>query len=158
MEQWKCAVHLDKVDLDQARMLRCGHVVCVGCLLELTTEALQSAEAFMVFKCPYPACEGEIDKFMVLGNFPDLFPAYSQLKASKALLKAKKSGEFLLYCISSICPTANCTWRSLAKASSKRITCFSCDQSYCPSCRLPPHEALSCIQARAQSKGTRPLT
>lgn len=84
------------VDLDEVRMLKCGHVVCVNCLREFTEEAVKSAEAFMLFKCPQPDCEEDIDKFIVSGNFPALFPAYSQLKASKALLKAKKSNEFLL--------------------------------------------------------------
>ena len=146
------------VGLEEARMLECGHVICVECLQEFAAEAVKSTEAFMLFKCPQPKCEGEIDKFIMLGNFPALFPAYSQLKASKALLKAKKSNEFLLYKVFSICPTVNCKWRSLAKASSKRITCHSCHLAYCPNCLLPPHEAQSCEQALSESKGKRPMT
>lgn len=84
------------VGLEEARMLQCGHVVCVDCLQEFTAEAVKSTEAFMLFKCPQPNCDGEIDKFIIFGNFPALFPAYSQLRASKGLLKAKKSNEFLL--------------------------------------------------------------
>lgn len=158
MEKWSCGLHLGEVELDQVRMLKCGHVVCVDCLQEFTAEALKSAEAFMLFKCPQPECDGEIDKFVVLGNFPDMFQAYCQLMTSKALLRAKKPTELLLYPLASICPTVNCKGRSLAKASRKQITCHSCHQAYCPSCKLPPHESLSCAEASAQSKGKRPLT
>ena len=69
------------------------------CLEGTITEALSpnNKEGLLLkLKCPSKLCNGKIDKFIIMQNFPDLFEAYSSAISGRALVDCMKEDELLL--------------------------------------------------------------
>ena len=158
-KEFHCEVCKGDWDIDSIRMLTCRHVICVDCLKDIVEAAIgpdNQEGVVQKMRCPIKKnCEGKIDRFIVSKNFPELFEAYSAAMAGRGLINAMKDNEVLLYGISSVCPTPECKFRSLARKKDKKITCVDCKTSYCPHCKLPPHNDQTCEAASEASPGKR---
>ncbi|KAL9237282.1 hypothetical protein vseg_011852 [Gypsophila vaccaria] len=123
--------------------ISCGHQMCLTCLTEYISEAINSSPECLTLRCPEESCEAAVgmDLVELVSNQDDKKKFHNCLLQSFVTRRRKAKW----------CPAPDCEYAAIASmgkdANNNDVTC-KCSHRFCWNCSEEAHAPIGCVAVR----------